>query len=409
MNIIFVGGFFPKYYSDEIFEKSIHQIQNSANNFQWAFIRGLQNNIPSSVRLITAPFVGWFPKYYKQIFISTQIFTDEITNSNGVLVGFCNIPLIKNIFKYFGLLGHIKSRISSCEDNVIIVYSLDSAYLKAALDAKKSNLNLRVCVIIPDLHDFSGDSGFLYKMYIKYIEKKIFYNQLHRIDAYVVLTDKMVDYLGIAHKPWVRIEGLYESGSEDILPPIDINAYAAVRVILYTGTLDMKYGIAELLSAFSQIEDKNFRLWVCGGGLAAPLVKERALHDPRITYFGIVNKQKVKELQAKATVLINPRNNEGDYNKYSFPSKTMEYLASGTPTLMYRLDGVPSEYFDYCYTVNDNSVRGLANAITCVCNKDLLELKRVGQQAKNFILSNKSADKQCSKVIKMLRTLFNPV
>jgi hypothetical protein len=73
---------------------------------------------------------------------------------------------------------------------------------------------------------------------------------------------------------------------------------------------------------------------------------------------------------------------------------------------MYRLDGVPDEYFDYCYTVNDDSITGLANAMTYVCNKDLVELKRMGQQAKNFILANKSADKQCSKVVKMLHTLL---
>jgi glycosyltransferase involved in cell wall biosynthesis len=408
MNIIFVGGFFPRQDSFEIFKKSIHKIQNSANTFQWAFISGLQNNIHSSVQLITAPFIGWFPKYYKDLFIRTRTFSDEITNNNGVLVGFCNLPFIKSIFKYFNLLHQINIRLSNYEDNVVIVYTIDLAYLMAALNAKKHNPALKVCVIIPDLHDFLGDSGFLYNIYIKYIEKKIFHNQLHRIDAYVLLTDMVVDYLGIAHKPWIRIEGLYESGREEIAHPIDNNENAAARVILYTGTLDMKYGIAELLAAFSQIGDAQFRLWVCGGGLAAPFVKEKALHDIRITYFGIVSKQKVQELQAKATVLINPRNNEGDYNKYSFPSKTMEYLASGTPTLMYRLDGVPDEYFDYCYTVDDNSVIGLANAIMNVCNKDLDELKRMGQQAKNFILTNKTADKQCSKVIMMLYTLFNP-
>ena len=38
---------------------------------------------------------------------------------------------------------------------------------------------------------------------------------------------------------------------------------------------------------------------------------------------------------------VNPRQNNEEFTKYSFPSKTMEYLASGVPVVAYKLDGIP--------------------------------------------------------------------
>jgi glycosyltransferase involved in cell wall biosynthesis len=405
MNIVFVGGFFPKQYENIIFNKSKHLIQNSANTFQWAFINGLQKNHEKPIKLITAPFVGWFPKFYKDLFIKTVDSQNLSKYDTCSMVGFLNIPIFKNIFKYFGIRKNIKSKLEEENINIIIVYSLNAAYLKAALDAKSFNANTKVCVIIPDLHEFHGDASALYHAYIKYIEIPMLYNLLSRIDSFVVLTDKMIDYLDISHKPWVRIEGLFDVQDQPATRTFDTSI--ETKNILYTGTLGYKYGIQELLDAFRLIKSSEFRLWICGGGVAEPLVKERASSDSRIKYYGLVNKQKVAQLQGEATLLINPRNPNGAYNEYSFPSKTMEYFASGTPTLMYKLDGVPEEYYQYCYTIEGNTVDGLSAAIynNCQLNKDILKTK--GKSAREFIIKNKNSVVQCKKVKDMLTSIEN--
>ena len=41
---------------------------------------------------------------------------------------------------------------------------------------------------------------------------------------------------------------------------------------------------------------------------------------------------------------MNPRSADAEYTKYSFPSKTIEYLATGVPVVMNRLPGIPEEY-----------------------------------------------------------------
>jgi hypothetical protein len=400
MNIIFVGGFFPKQNTSEILSKSRHQVQSAANTFQWAFIKGLEANLEKPIKLVTAPFIGWYPIYYKDLLIKTMSFDNNNESATGSLVGFLNIPILKNYFKYLGILKHIKNKLIRNDENIIIVYSLDAAYIKASLDAKAANPLTKLCIIIPDLHEFIAGANFLYRKYIKHIEMPIFYNLLDKVDYFVVLTDAIVDYLKISHKPWVRIEGLYEVQEQPELLSSEVDKN--VKIVLYTGTLDYKYGISELLDAFRLIQSTDYRLWICGGGAAAALVQERALADSRIKYFGILSRQKVLQRQIEATLLVNPRNTNGEYNKYSFPSKTMEYLGSGTPALMYKLAGIPREYFEYCYTINDNSIESLSSAIYEACQLDRDVLRMKGSLARSFIIKHKNAEVQCKKVTDML-------
>jgi hypothetical protein len=402
MDFIFLGGFFPKNVYEEIIGKSKRQVQHSANKFQWAFIEGLEKNVQKSLKLITAPFIGWYPLYYKDLFISTSAFPHPEDWKQRRMVGFFNLPVVKNVFKYFNLKKHIHELISSNADTVIIVYSLDIAYLKSALDAKKENPRLKVCVIIPDLHEFPGDSSILYKLYLKYFEKPSFYRLLNRIDCFIVLSDQMVEYLKIENKPWIRIEGLYNSTGKFLKKNYKAGS---VKSILYTGTLDFKYGIKDLLDAFELIKSNDYELWICGGGVGADLVKQKAYIDKRIRYFGIVSEAQVSRLQLEATILINPRNNEGEFNRYSFPSKTMEYFASGTPTLMHRLEGVPKEYYEYCYIFENNDIQSMASTINFVCELSPDVLMEKGVNAQEFIFKNKDSIIQCAKVVEMLEGL----
>ncbi|MGE5351540.1 MAG: glycosyltransferase family 4 protein [Acidobacteriota bacterium] len=318
------------------------------------------------------------------------------------MVGFINLPVIKNVHKYLQLKKQISKAVFKENKTVIVVYSLATAYLRAAVEIKRIHSNVKICVIITDLHEFPGDCSFFQKAYINYIEKPIFYKLLSQIDCFVVVTEKIIEYLGVENKPWVRVEGLYDPSEPAQLPQVDNKN---LKVILYAGTLHTRYGIGELLDAFKMIKADDYRLWICGDGGGIELVKNAALTDERIKYLGIVPKQKVSELQRQATILINPRNTNGEYNKYSFPSKTIEYLSSGTPALMYKLDGIPEEYYEYCYTISGSSIEDMSKAMYEVCQLDDKTLKSKGTLAREFILNNKSSEIQCKKILAMLKKL----
>lgn len=404
MNIIFIGGFFPEQMQSLILSKSKIQVQNAANAFQWAFIKGIEQNLDKPIKLLTAPFLGWFPKYYKDLIIKKSFFSNNGYQKSGITVGFLNLPLLKNIFKTFNLYAGLKTLISKQEKNVLIIYSLEKAYLKAAVAIKRKNPSTIICIIITDCYEFPSQSSIFRKLYSEHFDKPNLEKLLNKVDCFVVLTDKIIDLLKLHHKPWVRVEGLFDS---KFSVPMNINKVECEKIVLYTGTLEYPYGIKQLLDAFKLIAAPDFRLWICGGGPGADLVRQRADEDFRIRYYGILSKEEVCNLQLRATILINPRNTVGEYNKYSFPSKTIEYFASGTPALLYKLDGIPDEYFDYCYTVDDNRIESLAESIIRTCELDPQVLKMTGDRAKDFILKNKDAKSQCGRVLKMIEDFAN--
>ena len=101
-------------------------------------------------------------------------------------------------------------------------------------------------------------------------------------------------------------------------------------------------------------------------------------------------------------MLVNPRQNTGEYVKYSFPSKLMEYMASGTPVVAYPLAGVPQDYREYFYLVPDHEIDSLASTIQRVLATPGEERSRIGQRARDFVLQEKSPEVQTAKILQMI-------
>ena len=207
----------------------------------------------------------------------------------------------------------------------------------------------------------------------------------------------MKEPLRVGNRPYTVVEGIANSTPK-------IPAKAEKKSILYTGTLHRQFGILTLLEAFSLIEDPEAELWICGGGDAKEEVEKAAQTDSRIKFFGYVTKDTVTELQQKAFMLINPRQNEGEYTKYSFPSKTMEYMLSGKPVLMYRLDGIPAEYDPYLNYVDGNSAEDMKNAILKVLSSET-KIQERAQAAARFVFENKNSAVQAKKIIELMERL----
>ena len=157
------------------------------------------------------------------------------------------------------------------------------------------------------------------------------------------------------------------------------------------------YSLAKLL------KNENYSLIICGRGDSEEYVKNMATKDRRIQYLGSIPHDEILQLQRTASLLVNPRTPEGIYTKYSFPSKTMEYLASGTPTLLYELPGITKEYYHYCYSLNDQSITALAEKVDEVLSLSIEERTKLGEKAQQFILDTKNATIQCTKILELIK------
>jgi glycosyltransferase involved in cell wall biosynthesis len=410
MEILFLGGLFPKETETEIINNSIGSVQNAANNLQWEFAKGLEENSNKSITILNSLYIGSYPKRYKKMRIKTYNFSRNLDNSKATNVGFINLTGIKIVSRYLSLKPFVKDWINSKKDSkkIIIAYAMTSTFTQIFEYAKKADNSIATCLIIPDLPQYmnlSNQKKILYKL-LENLEIKIIKKNMEYIDSYVVLTQHMLEVLEVS-KPYVVIEGI----STDIFnftykdSDSDYNQ-DNLKTVLYTGGLNEKYGVVNLIRSFEMLENENYRLIICGSGDAEKTIREASERDSRIIFKGLLKREEILKLQKNATVLINPRANNEEYTKYSFPSKILEYMSSGTPVLAYMLDGMPNEYRDYIYKINDNEENAIYYALKGVLEKKEEELFDKGKKAKEFVLHEKNRKRQCKKILDMLSNII---
>lgn len=158
-------------------------------------------------------------------------------------------------------------------------------------------------------------------------------------------------------------------------------------IILYSGSLSKVYGLLTLIEAFTKLTYENMELWLFGKGDIEEDIKRAAKKDKRIRYWGFMDNSKTKYYQSIATLLVNPRPTDLPDANYSFPSKLLEYMQSGTPTLTTRLKGIPNEYDDFMLYFDDYSEYCILNRINEIYNMDRNYIANFGIRAKCFATS----------------------
>lgn len=220
-------------------------------------------------------------------------------------------------------------------------------------------------------------------------------------DGYVFLTESMNGVINKKNKPYIVVEGFCDS--EMAYYDNSLTNKYKEKVILYAGGLHERYGIGRLVDAIKQIDDPNVVLLLFGSGdMNDRLTQEK---DERIRFLGPVSNRQVVESEIKATLLINPRPTTDEYTMYSFPSKTLEYMASGTYTLTTRLSGIPDEYYTYCGVIESFDIDGIAKAIKKTLSMSKDELYARGLKAKQFVLEKKNNLSQTRRVIDFVKTI----
>ena len=172
---------------------------------------------------------------------------------------------------------------------------------------------------------------------------------------------------------------------------------------MYSGILDMRYGISELLDAFDLLDD-SYELWLTGNGNAVDLIKERAKKDQRIKFYGYLpSRQDLLNKQASATMLISPRRDTEEGSKYCFPSKIFEYMVSGNPVVSCFLAGIPEEYHRHLIELKTVTKEEIAQTIKNVAAMSEKERTEFGLAAKTFVLENKNKFAQARKILEFLK------
>lgn len=393
MKILFLGPLYPCDCELKIKENSISNISNAPNVFQWNLLNGLHKLIGDNLKVINVLPVGIWKKEYRDF-----ILKDRKWEYNGIVgneIGCINLPFVKQLQRSLKTKKILKK--VADKDTEIIIYSAYMPFLRATYKLPKS---IKITAVITDLPEFY-DLGKTTEIRKKLRERqnRMIYKYLNRIDRFVVLTKQMCEPLKIGNRPWICVEGI--CNTDNTSNSVSSNK---IKAILYSGTLHYKYGIKNLLEAFEKIDSKDTELWICGGGEAESEIKKLAVKDSRIKFFGFCTQEKVAELRAEAAVLVNPRTNEGEYTKYSFPSKTIEYMASGKPIAMFKLDGIPDEYDEYLNYFSDNSPKAIGELLLEICLDNTGYYKNKAILGADFVRKNKNGIVQAEKILKLITT-----
>lgn len=310
-----------------------------------------------------------------------------------------NIPVLKQISRRQDAKRIMRRWLKAHRnDGVIFTYSIPPFLVKDILKYAPQ-YGVQTVAIIPDL---------LQDMYINENAKSPFtrLKQLYLKPAlkrqgeytgYVYLTDAMHEVVA-PDKPYIVMEGI---AHVDTIPESTDKAFP--RAIMYAGMLFEKYGIMNLVEAFEQINDPDLQLWLFGVGSAVPLIEEHAARDNRIIYYGSLPRDVILQYERKATLLVNPRDPNEAFTQYSFPSKTIEYMLSGTPLLTTRLKGIPDEYKPYVFMVDDNRVETLRSGMIRALAQSPEERAAFGLAARQFIAEEKNAYRQAARILEFLK------
>lgn len=396
MAIIFLTGMLLPAQKLAVEQNSFVYVENAANVLQKGFLRGIAENTSRRLCVVNLPFIAPYPQGYKKSIFSglgdtTLLGVDVIEPS------FLNIRFLRIASRFLGALNGL-GRINDPQADIVI-YSLHLPFISAAVLWKVLHPKTRICLIVPDLPEFFGEAISTWRRLVLGLQTRVFKRLRNKIDTFVVLTSAMKGPLGARDDQTAIVEGIAdpEVYSVDDEAPLDTET----RIFLYTGALERRYGLNDLLDAFSQVDDASIRLWICGSGSASADVQSAADSDARISYFGLVTQEEARKRQRFATVLVNPRPPFGEFTKYSFPSKTMEYLAAGKPVLMHWLPGIPEEYLEFLHVPNTPDCVGLANCIRSMVELSSSELIAIGKRNRQFVLK-KTPKQQCERVVALI-------
>ena len=393
---IWLGGVAKKDRFDELSKIGANQF--AANNMQLLYIDGIEKNINDKMIVISSHFIPYYSKNKISFFHGSRI-------DDWIEISFINIPIFKQISKSINIAKEVKKIIKNNRDCnfVFYIYSMTTPLMRAAKTInyfrKKYKLNIKVIQIVPDLPEYMNFSkrNLLWKIAKKF-DIKYLYHLKKYIDKFVLFSPYMAEKLSISDNSFIVIEGMVDPSITNYLN----NASKNEKVLMYAGSIHKDYGIYDLIEAFGTASIKGFKLHLYGN---CPNIEElnKAINKyNNIKYFGSISREKILDLESKALLLVNPRKPFKDFTKYSFPSKTMEYLLSGTPVLMYKLKSIPKEYDDYIFYIDEKSDNGLKDALQNICNMDTKILKEKGNQAVRFVVDNKSNVVQCKRILEFI-------
>lgn len=390
-NIIWIGTYADDEYLSQIKENTY--VQYAANRVQGYYIDALlkeKTDIDVVSALVTVPFPA-----SKQIMLPYHKEEKGATVWNAPFLNVKYISILSQIKALFKLFSKVEKEVDF-EDAIVVVYSMRIPYLKLAHKIKKKYPNVTVINIVPDLPDFMSTEKSLVRSVLMKHNKRVLAKEQKHVDGFVLYAETMAPALNIPKEKCIVIEGLIPLPEQTTDEEKTKNAK---NICLYAGGVYKEYGVEALVEGFIEADIPDAELHIYGPGAYTEEISRLSKTYPQLKYMGCVDSDTAYKKMKEADLLINPRSPKEEFTKYSCPSKTFEYMLSGTPVAMTRLEGIPKEYFDYVYPIENASKEGIAEMLKIVFAETDEERCEKAKSAKEFLIKNKNSDIQAKRLL----------
>lgn len=367
--------------------------------FETALLSGFRQN-GLDVEILSYPMIPPFPKCRQLMWGNRK----EKLESGYVCtwLGTVNVPFLKQMTRRMNGIRLMKQWLkeNSGGECAVLTYGMPPFIMKDIIRlCRRYGVKCAAVVtdLLRDMYMNERNSHAVARLKARYLAGAIAWQG--KYDGYIYLTEGMREVIN-PEKPYMVMEGIADipSGGEQA----DVRK-AEPAAIMYAGMLEEKFGILKFLDAFEQAELSDTECWLFGSGNAEQQIQERAGKNPRIRFMGRKSRAEILEYEKKASLLINPRSVRDAYTRYSFPSKTIEYMLSGTPLLTTKLPGIPEEYYPHLFLCEDNDPAMLKEALEQAMAVPAADRAALGAGAKAFITENKNAKKQTERMIQFLK------
>lgn len=362
------------------------------HRFGWALVRALTSN-DVHVDLVVAEPVTDYP-HNSRWFIRGGSFAEA--GVIGRSIPFVNVLGVKHLTRYWAArcaVGRLRNR----NFDAVMVHGVNSALLWAAVKIAKSEQVPAVAVVTDAPSLRTGFDNTLTTL-LKAFDSQVIRSAVNKLDGVVALTSELAKMVAPG-KPAMVMEGIAVAPVAESARLMDRATLTAV----YAGGLRAEYGVLDLISSVDRARG-SWQLEVYGRGSAEQIVQEASKGNDRIRYGGTLSLDQMALKYASVDVLVNPRPPDQSLARESFPSKLIEYLASGVPVVTTDLPTLPPDYRAHM-VIAQPGPQGLADAIDAVAGMSVAQRREMGARAREFILRTRGIKEQGERIVAFLEEL----
>ncbi len=273
------------------------------------------------------------------------------------------------------------------EDRKVLFMNAPNEVITPVLLLKKMGLCEAYSFLIDSPFAITGVESAYLKWRKKDYEKGL--KKLNKCNGVILLNNNVVRILGLTNPTKTILLG-FEASDCNFRNEQYSDIKNRKKRLMYAGTLSYVNGIEQMLNAFALLNEDDYIIDICGYGPQEDLVNSFCEKHKNATYHGRVSNEELDNLYSQADLLVNIRLPEDEVNNFSFPSKLIGYLYSGTVVVSSDFSSLPDSYRDFIYVTKDIEPQTIADEIEFIFAQDESVLTERARKSREFVEKNQN-------------------